>query len=413
MKNIYFITSELAGDRAGSFRQERWINAFLTKHDSVCVTVINIINTTSIETLKFFTQEELKVYRSTVLSQCKARSGVRQGLVSKLLRFIKHFFLLDFFYPSSFYSYKKLIELGVGNQDCIVFISSPPFSLSIISYILKKKNKKLKYVVDMRDAWALHPSIGGIKFLKKAIEKKVLKNASMTITVSKWLSNEFADNYFIDAKVAYNVPTHYLDNKTKTIDWHTISPSIDKSRLKIVYTGSTPEGHFDLIAFIEGINMLSKKRVKEIQFIFIGECLNLQNLVESKPNLLKYFVFINQVTNLTVRTIQENADVLLFLGYNADGNAGVVSTKLYEYLYLKKPILPIGIRENSDVAFLLRKYTGQSRCLLSPKEISDYISESLPQYFIADMPKLKTSRHFFVESLYKDYLDTLDLVLEL
>jgi hypothetical protein len=59
-----------------------------------------------------------------------------------------------------------------------------------------------------------------------------------------------------------------------------------------------------------------------------------------------------------VAEVQNAADVLLFMGYQAADNQGQVSIKLFEYFRREKPILPVHIRVGSDVDWLIRHYAG-------------------------------------------------------
>lgn len=408
MVKIYLLTSELSGDRAGSFRQERWVSVFLKKGFEVIV--VDVMGVYKVQTYHFTKVEQLLSFRKNILSQVKSKSGVRQGRTAIVLRTIKHALFLEFFIPSLWMSFFKLKKLGILNGKKILMVSSPPFSLSLIAFLAKKINNDLTSIVDMRDAWAMHPSVGGLQSIKKYIEEKNLSSFDFMLTVSKWLSLEFKEQYGITSFVAYNVSTHYqsvdLDNSSD-FEWKDISDKIKSDKIKVLYTGSIPDGHFDLDSFVSAMELLEKqKNIINYQFIFIGNCQALKLLVSNK-NIASYFVFVDHLPNIEVRSAQANADVLLFLGYNAEGNAGVVSTKLFEYLFLKRPVLPIGVKSNSDVAILLNKYTNHSISIEDSMLFEKFLSD---KDFIHKLPVLNVSNDEFIESLLVDYIAFADLI---
>jgi len=402
LDKIYLLTSEFSSDRAGSFRQERWASVFLRK--GVEVIVLDVVGFYKVHIYHFQNTEQLLKHRESTLSKTKSRSGVRQGFFANLLRYIKHNLFLDFFFPSLLISYFKLERLGVLKGKKILMVSSPPFSLGLVSYFAKKKNNDLISIVDMRDAWAMHSSVGGLKVIKKHIEKKILSKSNYVLTVSEWLSSEFKKQYSIDPIVAYNVSTHYQNlnyGALSNFEWKEISDEITSESIKILYTGSTPPGHFDLRTFVSAIDLLAKQsRLVNFQFVFIGNCSELKSIVYATKGIESYFVFVDHLPNIKIRVAQANADVLLFFGYDADGNAGVVSTKLFEYLFLRKPILPLNVKSNSDVALLLSRFATHSISIEDSPQIQELLSK---KDFIDKLPILKVSKDEFIETLLDDY----------
>lgn len=375
--DVWFFTTELENDRASSFRQSRWCNIFLD--ENVNVRVFNLHGAFSFLDKTFKNYSEFEDFRKESLSKRSSVGSVRQGFFSKIARKIKHTFLLDLFYPNIFkLFFIAFFEILKSKESIKIISSSPPFSVVVVGSILKNIFKeKVVFTIDMRDAWALHDSLGGIKSIKKYIEKKSIQSADYIITVSKWLASEFDENYSVNTLTIYNVATHYLNIPIPDkIDICKYSEKINKSSKKIVYTGSTPVGFYDVYNI-----MLSIKTVADsfpnfsnkIQFIFVGNCEETK-LAANKLNLNNEVVFINHVPQSEVRQIQSSADCLLFLGYNGPENKGVVSTKLFEYLFLNKCILPLTIKTNSDVDNIFMTLCNKTIRLNTIEEIGDFIN---------------------------------------
>ncbi len=375
--SVWFFTTELQNDRASSFRQSRWCNIFL--EESINIRVFNLHGAFSIIDKTFKNQNEFEDFRKQELLKNTSVGSVRQGFFSKIARRIKHLFLLDFFYPNVFkLFFTTFFEIKKSNEMIKIIASSPPFSVVIVGMILKKifKNKIL-FTIDMRDAWALHDSLGGIKFIKKYIETKAMLSADYTITVSNWLAKEFSDTYNINTLTIYNVATHYLNLPIPDkVDLCMYSKSINSTSKKIIYTGSTPEGFYDvynIMLAIKNVTIDVPDFSERIQFIFVGNCEETR-IAANKLNLGKEVVFIKHVPQIEVRRIQASADCLLFLGYNGFENKGVVSTKLFEYLFLNKYILPFTIKSNSDIDIIFSTLCNKSIQLNDIEEMKNFIN---------------------------------------
>ena len=65
---------------------------------------------------------------------------------------------------------------------------------------------------------------------------------------------------------------------------------------------------------------------------------------------------------------------ILLLPLWKENNQGIVTSKLFEYLSAKKPILALG--NQIETAQLISKY-GNGIMSVDPKEISDFISENI------------------------------------
>jgi hypothetical protein len=235
----------------------------------------------------------------------------------------------------------------------------------VVGALLKRwHGEKIIFVVDMRDAWALHNALGGIKWLKRAIERTVLRRADHVLTVSVGLADEFKAFYGIEVRVMYNVATHYLDiPAAEPVDWSQVSADILPGRRQLVYTGSTPEGHYDLPSIVSAVVQLRRRYPEladQLQLVFVGACDEVKREAKKQGVGDEDIVFVGHLPHALARSVQACAHALLFLAHAGPKNAGVVSTKLFEYLCLGQPVLPLDLHDDSDVDLLLRRYCGKS-----------------------------------------------------
>ena len=402
---IWFLTSELEGERASSFRQERWCRIFLDL--GIRLRVFNIRGgfkfsdeiITSGEQLDAFRLRGLKLYKGP-------KSSVREGLTVRLLRRVKHVLLADLFMPNVFHLFWHIHnQLRVRKNSVAIMASSPPFSLAVVGALLKRMHHhKVIFTVDMRDAWALHNALGGIRPLKKIIEKNVLRSADRVTTVSYGLADEFRLEYGVKAEVMYNVATHYLEAPAPTlVDLSQVCSDINPARRQLVYTGSTPIGHYDLESIVGGMVRLRHRNpnlADSLQLVFVGACDELRREVHRQEVLAGDIVFVEHLQHSVARSVQASAYGLIFLAHFGENNSGVVSTKLFEYLCLGKPVLPISLHKDSDVDVLLLRYCGRSLNVHNAEEISQSL-ECIADGEIEFLPSLKEVNR--VGELVEDY----------
>ena len=182
-------------------------------------------------------------------------------------------------------------------------------------------------------------------------------------TVSHGLKNEFEQAYGVTVSPLYNVATHYFDVPpvTEPLDWHSFGPDLSPSSLKFVYTGSTPEGFYALREIIAGVRLFRERSPSlagRVQLVFVGACEEVAREIHRQGPVGDSVVFIRHVPHQVAQRLQQAADALVFLAYNGSGNKGVVSTKLFEYFGLEKPVLPLTVHDDSDVNRLFKTYCG-------------------------------------------------------
>lgn len=405
---VWFLTSEIEGERAGSFRQERWARVFLEA--GAVIRIFNVQGATGLIDRTFDNRDAFDAFRADCRAKARPAASVREGWYVGAVRALKHLLLADFYLPNIL----KLLSLGraglKNGRRVVIFCSSPPFALAAAGYVLKRLfPKQVVLAVDMRDAWALHTSLGGIKPVKRAIERTVLRLADVVSTVSFGLAREFRDRYGVHVEVLYNVATHYFEQPDPApVDWLALNPALTPGRQRFIYTGSTPTGFYDLGAIARGVVALRRSRpdlADRVQLVFVGACHEMRREAEQAGVTHDDIAFVAHVPHKTATAIQQAADALLFLAYDGEDNKGVVSTKFFEYLALQKPVLPMGLRKGSDVDQLLTRLCGTSFQLLSSDDVCAMLSR-LAEEGPAPLPVLKSETDLLpLFTSYRTYAD--------
>lgn len=406
ISEAWFLTSELEGQRASSFRQERWCKIFLDA--GARLRVFNLRGAFHHGDEQIDSHAALQAFRKNALAQYTGpQASVREGLAVRLMRRIKHLLLADLYLPSVI---KLLLHtnrlLRERRERVVIMASSPPFSVAVVGALLKRwHGDKVVLAIDMRDAWALHNALGGIKPLKRLIERLALRRADHVTTVSYGLAEEFEQWYGVKVGVMYNVATHYLDvPPAETIDLTTVSADIDASRKQLVYTGSTPEGHYDLTTIVGAARELRARNPQAadtLQFVFVGACDEVRREAIRQGVQGGDIVFIKHLPHDVARSVQASAYALLFLAHFGPNNAGVVSTKLFEYLCLGQPVLPLSLHKGSDVDRLLRRYCGGISVNAHSVEQMCSALVDIAQNGVRDLPTIENTQQ--VRELLTDY----------
>jgi glycosyltransferase involved in cell wall biosynthesis len=249
--------------------------------------------------------------------------------------------------------------------------------------------RKVILAIDMRDPWTFHMSLGGIPAVKLWLEGKVLRKADYLSTVSYGLRDEFVETHGVSMEVFYNIASHYASSDEKeTVDWSALNAAISGERIKLVYTGSTPQTYYDLASLAQGILGLREhhpKAADRIQFIFVGACGELQKELNGRNAGTNDVIFVPHVSQRLARSIQQGADILLFLTYLG---RGAVSTKIFEYMALGKPIFPVSVIKGSDADQLLSKYCRTCLYLHSSGEIEQALMSLSSDGHVDTLPRL-------------------------
>lgn len=263
-------------------------------------------------------------------------------LFSKIQKTFGHFFI---FHPyRNFYKFaRKYIEKE--NIDFVI-VTVPPFDLLKIGYKLNKATG-VKWIADYRDEW--HTSeiktiiskgysgfIGKIKqlFSPDTIEneKNWLKSSSCFTTVTPLGVSRMSK--FL------NIPGNYIPNGFFKNEFDTVEPVQLFDVFTITYAGWLYESQ-QIEVLIQAIKNLHKKdRLIKVRLLFVGG----NSFRGMSDRISKLSVGIEHLVEMTDRVsrkdsiaIQKRSHLLLLCSH-VDSKS-IPSSKLYEYIALRKPVL--------------------------------------------------------------------------
>jgi glycosyltransferase involved in cell wall biosynthesis len=257
----------------------------------------------------------------------------------------------------------------------LIFTSSPPPSLHLVGYFLKLLTGR-PWVADFRDPWiGFHYEDYPTPFhrwLKNGLVKLITRNADGIVSVNQKITQNFFSSYpFI--KNVKTIPNGYDESDFTFSSSAKTDLKMQNSHLFIIaYLGTFSRDH-DPEPFLSALkNLLNEGKIpkEKIKFMHVGLCMgidfdrmvkkyDLSGVVEKRGYLPHKESLIH---------LQEAS--LLLLTTSQTPKAEMISTsKLFEYIPLKKPILAI-VPPNGAAAFVVSSLNlGRVVSPLDPVEI--------------------------------------------
>ena len=244
---------------------------------------------------------------------------------------------------------KKIKEEGITH----VVSTGPPHSMHLIALGLKKQNPDLKWVADFRDPWSELDLLNEFHLTKKSkqkyrkLEKEVLQNADVTLTVSETWVESF--------KILGSNNVKLITNGFDVDDFEVRERENDKFII----------GHFGLLNHLRNPKNLWKTLhdlCDENPDFNVKLEIRLSGNIDTEvlQNITQYFHLKNKVKVLGYLSHKEvlreynESSVLLLLLFNSESGIGNYPGKIFEYFAAKRPILGFGPKE-SDTQKLMEK----------------------------------------------------------
>jgi hypothetical protein len=281
-------------------------------------------------------------YQTSLKDKLYSEYGDKFKVVRKSLSFIEllfqNFFLNIVPFNNFYYKAIEIIENNPGLNK--VIITANPFVSFFIGYRLKKKFPHVKWIADYRDDWNTTELVTKRNFLARLLhnfesrsEKKWVDTASLVTTISSYYQHKISSFTGKSGKV--------LLNGFGEDDLNEIKDEGNRNELTITYNGTLyPTQPIEL--FLDGFKKAKDRYAGRLSFRLFFPGLGFDP-VQSKrvKEYMKGYEDVLQITERVPRAqvfkIQNRSHVLLMIAHK--GIKGIPSSKVYEYLCFKKPIL--------------------------------------------------------------------------
>lgn len=276
------------------------------------------------------------------------------------------------------YSYADTLLKTEKEIDCLI-VTANPFAMFRFGYLLSKKHR-LPWIADYRDDWSTSEINNNNGFLNNIVryfdtksEKKWVKSASVFTTISPYYKEKISKFLSLEGEVVLNGFFEEDFKSEKLLD--------GQSCFVIIYNGTLYSSQ-KIEPFIQAVNKVidSIKGDKEFVVKFLGldfDPIQSRRVKDLIKGYEKNYVITGRMPRADVLDQQRKAHLLLMVGHK--GVKGIPSSKLYEYLALRKPILLCG----SDKDILSETVGGYNLGVIadSASEIANTLNKELERFY--------------------------------
>jgi glycosyltransferase involved in cell wall biosynthesis len=328
-----------------------------------------------------------------------------RGTPERLKLFIRRLYPLDDkvgWLPPLLAAGKKAMR---SNRYDFIYVSCGPFSSALAAWKLSKQFN-VPFVVEMRDYWTLLSDYnlqGNIlnRSLSKAMERKILSAATGIVTATKGIAEDIADAFGCDLRA--KLLTVY--NGHDETDYHQLRhPEKQETGWVLSYFGAlyARRSLANLFSALKELNEAGK--LPQGTLIRLVGNYNREAMQEiEKSGISNLISVIPQLQHKDAIEQMAISDALILV-INSSSPYGTLTSKVFEYLRIGKPILAM-IPAHSEAAELLKESGQDYICAM---ESVSSIKVSL-QWLINDRkeqrtfsyPAAKYARKAQIGELYK------------
>jgi glycosyltransferase involved in cell wall biosynthesis len=266
----------------------------------------------------------------------KGKKLIRKALSFKEL-YSQHSSISVLPYANIFNKASQLIkEENIEN----VIITGNPFACFHFGYELKNKFPAINWIADYRDDWTTtelvnrNSGLDGILFkMEQKSERKWLSNAAFFTTVSDYYVKKISKLTGLQGFKLINGFGEELKHFTST--------QLDKSRFEITYNGSLYASQ-KIEPVLSVAKTLINKFIDQIHIHLNFPGLRFDEVQAQRVEVIlkgyeEHYTITGRIPREDVIKIQQKSHILLMIAH--EGLKGIPSSKLYEYIGLKKPVL--------------------------------------------------------------------------
>lgn len=229
----------------------------------------------------------------------------------------------------------------------ILLSTAPSFCSHLVGLGLKYLTKR-PFVADYRDLWTGNPNYERKKDIKYKLERlmdqNVVRHSDFVITVSDQWRNYLIQEFGIKIEKTATIPNGYDES-----DFNTIRSNDNlNGRFRIVHTGVVLPS-YPVPQLLKAISLLfdSEPKLRNVlQIDFVGF------IYKEHENILRSMIdtfglkdkvrFHGNIERKQALQFQKDADLLLLLyGGYGENVKGMIPSKLFDYIIVKKPILAL------------------------------------------------------------------------
>ncbi len=276
----------------------------------------------------------------------------------------------DYFW--SVFSFDKAVKIIEEEKIDIIYSTSYPYSGHLLGMRLKKRFPHLPWVVDFRDEWTKNPYIIDMNLSKyrmnkeKSMEKKVIELCDAFITNTRYMLDNFLEDYPELDKKSYVIPNGFDDSDFSSFD----TSYFYRDTFRLTYAGAM-YGRRKPTKLFEAVKRLvdqGKVDIHDLHIRLIGamDVSRIKGYIDASKlgdivTIEDYLPHKQAIEALT------ESDVLLLIIGEGKGAKNFASGKIFEYINCRRPILGI-VPEEGAAADIIRETESGIVCETSSVE---------------------------------------------
>lgn len=251
-----------------------------------------------------------------------------------------------------------------------------PYSVHRTAILLKRKGWNGKWILDWRDLWTKNHLYPGIRIFhpwERHLENLFHKNANYITTVSEPLAETLGGMTKTPVAVIYN------GFDTEDFNFLTERSRKNNEKYTISYLGTLYRGYRDPEPLFRGLGELEKSGLitsDDIVVQFAGAQADVLDMAR-KYGVEKYYSYLGFLPREKALELQYDSDAVLFLEYENPEVKGVLTGKLFEYLYLSRKILAVGCSNRTSAGALIEKCNAGICCGKDVESIKEFILQAV------------------------------------
>lgn len=249
------------------------------------------------------------------------------------------------------------INSSIIKKTNIIYSTSPAFSNHLIARYIKKKNKSIKWVADLRDFHYLKTTENKTNLkslINKGLEDSVMKKSDTITFISNSMKNIYSEYFFSSKNKMITIYNGFDEEDINVKDIR----DTNNSKLSVFYSGSFYSGLRSPKPLLEILDKLIEEKIiteNKIEINIVGNFEEELKLEISNYKSYKCINFIGRINRNEVLIKQLQADVLwLIVGDKITHYTGL-PLKFFEYIHSRRPIInfaPI----SSEPSTIIKKY---------------------------------------------------------
>jgi glycosyltransferase involved in cell wall biosynthesis len=301
-------------------------------------------------------------YKNTLVNKAIKKSGIIQEM-KKFVKTSLEEIQIDIYQYWTFKAKRKASELILKHNISNVIITSPPHSIQLVGYFLKRKHPNINLISDFRDSW----NISGIfskktvlgRFISNMIERKIINKSDHLVYVSNYTKEKIKEiNKKINGdkiKVIMNGFEQKLVLDNKVIQ-DIYSKRKDKDKLVFGYFGSISNKKSSFRNpdnFLKALSMIEEDILQNIIVKFYGNIdIDLKKFPKKIEKVVQFYPFLSH--GEAIKKMVE-CDLLMVFHSESKGAEEVYNGKIFEYLSLNRPIMLCGTINMYEARSLVEK----------------------------------------------------------